>query len=61
MLTKTGLSFGGDELAITWNGPPEVKNVLGNVFAITDLDSMVGVEEFIADDFEVLQPKGSRF
>ena len=61
MLTETGLSFAGDELAITWNGPPEVKNVLGNVFAITDLDSMVGVDEFTADDFEVLQPTGSRF
>ena len=61
VLTETGLSFGGDELTITWNGPPEVKNVLGNVFAITDLDSMVGVDEFTADDFEVLQPKGSRF
>ena len=55
------MSFGGEELAIAWSGQPEVKNILGNVFGVKDLDFMVGEEEFTADDFEVLQPKGSRF
>ena len=61
VLTKSGMSFGEEELAITWSGQPEVKNILGNVFGIKDLDFMLGKEEFTADDFEVLQPKGSRF
>jgi hypothetical protein len=59
VLTESGMSFGGDELAITWSGEPAVKNVPGDVFGITDLNRMAGVEQFTADDFEVLQPKGS--
>ena len=58
VLTESGMTFGTDELAITWSGEPAVINTAGNVFGITDVNSMAGEEQFTADDFEVLQPKG---
>ena len=61
VLSESGMSFGGDELSITWTGDPEVKNIPGGVFGIPDLDSMIGTQQFTADDFEVLQPKGGCF
>ncbi|XP_028403045.1 uncharacterized protein LOC114525810 [Dendronephthya gigantea] len=56
VLTDEGMTFANDELSITWVGEPIVKNVLGRVFRVDHLDSMAGVGQFTADDFEVLQP-----
>ena len=60
VLTESEMTFGNDELAINWNAEPAVKNLRGNMFGITDLDTMAGEDEFTASDFEVLQPRGSR-
>ena len=57
VLTENAMTFGNDELAINWSGEPEVENRPGSMFGISN--ALLGEEQFTANDFEVLQPRGS--